>query len=39
MTNDFMKRWKQHNGILKGVQNTQKSDNWYPICIIDELLQ
>lgn len=36
MTNDFMRRWKQHNGILKGgAKYTKKSDNWYPICIID----
>ena len=31
-----MRRWKQHNGILKGgAKYTKKSDNWYPICIID----
>jgi predicted GIY-YIG superfamily endonuclease len=36
MTNDFCRRLKQHNKLLKGgAKYTQKSDNWYPICIID----
>ena len=36
MTNDFFKRWKQHNNILKGgAKYTKKKCNWYPICIID----
>lgn len=36
MTNDFFKRWKQHNKILKGgAKYTSKYDNWSPICIID----
>tara|TARA_B100001094_G_scaffold174328_1_gene168573 strand:- start:112 stop:483 length:372 start_codon:yes stop_codon:yes gene_type:complete len=36
MTNDFFKRWKQHNKILKGgAKYTSKYDNWSPICIVD----
>jgi len=36
MTNDFFKRWKQHNKILKGgAKYTSKYNNWNPICIID----
>tara|TARA_B100000745_G_scaffold297608_1_gene244788 strand:+ start:188 stop:559 length:372 start_codon:yes stop_codon:yes gene_type:complete len=36
MTNDFFKRWKQHNKILKGgAKYTSKYDNWNPICIVD----
>ena len=36
MTNDFFKRWKQHNKLLKGgAKYTSKYDNWTPICIID----
>ena len=36
MTNDFLKRWKQHNKILKGgVKYTSKYEAWTPICIID----
>ena len=36
MTNDFEKRWKQHNGILKGgAKYTKKYNDWTPICIID----
>ena len=36
MTNNFCRRIKQHNKLLKGgAKYTQKSDNWYPICIID----
>ena len=36
MTNDFFKRWKQHNKILKGgARYTSKREGWTPICIID----
>jgi len=36
MTNDFLNRWQQHNGILSGgAKYTKKGCNWYPICIID----
>lgn len=36
MTNDFFKRWQQHNKILKGgAKYTSKYDDWNPICIID----
>ena len=36
MTNDFLKRWTQHNGIISGgAKYTRKKNNWYPICIID----
>ena len=36
MTNDFLRRWKQHNRIIKGgAKYTAKYDNWSPICIID----
>jgi len=36
MTNDFFKRWKQHNKILKGgAKYTSKYNNWNPICIVD----
>ena len=36
MTNDFMRRWSQHNKFLKGgAKYTLKYDNWSPICIID----
>ena len=36
MTNDFFKRWKQHNKIIKGgAKYTSKYENWSPICIID----
>ena len=36
MTNDFMKRWRQHNKEIKGgAKYTSKRDEWYPICIID----
>ena len=36
MTNDFFKRWKQHNKILKGgAKYTSKYENWSPVCIID----
>ena len=36
MTNDFLKRWKQHNKIIKGgAKYTSKYENWTPICIVD----
>ena len=36
MTNDFLNRWQQHNGILSGgAKYTKKGCNWYPICIVD----
>lgn len=36
MTNDFLNRWQQHNGILSGgAKYTKQKCNWYPICIID----
>ena len=29
MTNDFLKRWKQHNKIIKGgAKYTSKYENW-----------
>ena len=37
MTNDFLKRWRQHIGDLKGgaKYTTRNGKDWYPICIID----
>tara|TARA_B100001094_G_scaffold271941_1_gene277494 strand:- start:678 stop:1085 length:408 start_codon:yes stop_codon:yes gene_type:complete len=36
MTNNFFKRIRQHNKEIKGgARYTSKSNNWYPICIID----
>ena len=36
MTNDFFRRWKQHNRILKGgAKYTSKREFWSPVCIID----
>ena len=36
MTNNFLRRWLQHNQILSGgAKFTKKSNGWYPICIID----
>jgi predicted GIY-YIG superfamily endonuclease len=36
MTNNFFRRWLQHNCILSGgAKYTKKGNNWYPICIID----
>ena len=36
MTNNFFKRWQQHNQILSGgAKYTKKGSEWYPICIID----
>jgi predicted GIY-YIG superfamily endonuclease len=36
MTNNFLNRWLQHNGIISGgAKYTKKRCNWYPICIID----
>ena len=36
-TNDFLKRWQQHNGYLKGgaKYTTNNIGYWEPICIID----
>ena len=36
MTNDFLRRWRQHIGDLKGgARYTKKKQDWYPILIID----
>jgi predicted GIY-YIG superfamily endonuclease len=36
MTNDFERRWKQHNCILQGgAKYTKKLSDWTPICIVD----
>ena len=36
MTNNFLRRWMQHNRLLKGgPKYTSKYTNWSPICIID----
>ena len=36
MTNNFFKRWRQHNKEIKGgAKYTSKRSEWYPICIID----
>ena len=37
MTNDFFRRWRQHNCEIKGgaKYTTRRGHNWYPICIID----
>ena len=36
MTNDFFKRWRQHNKEIKGgAKYTSKREEWYPICISD----
>lgn len=36
MTNNFFRRWQQHNGILNGgAKYTKKGCEWFPICIID----
>ena len=37
MTNDFLRRWRQHIGDLKGgaKYTTRKGKDWYPILIID----
>jgi len=36
MTNNFYRRWLQHNQILKGgARYTKKGKEWHPICIID----
>jgi predicted GIY-YIG superfamily endonuclease len=36
MTNNFFRRFCQHNQILKGgAKYTSKRKNWYPFCIID----
>ena len=39
MTNNFLRRWQQHNGILSGgAKYTKKGCEWFPICIIDGFL-
>ena len=36
MTNDFFKRWRQHNQEIKGgAKYTSKREEWYPVCIVD----
>jgi len=36
MTNDFFKRWKQHNRIIKGgAKYTIQFNHWTPLCIVD----
>ena len=36
MTNDFLKRYRQHNKEIKGgAKCTSRREGWYPICIID----
>ena len=36
MTNDFMRRFRQHNKEIKGgAKYTSKQVEWYPVCIID----
>jgi predicted GIY-YIG superfamily endonuclease len=37
MTNDFLKRWMQHNRYIKGgaKYTTRNHSYWEPICIID----
>ena len=37
MTNNFMRRFLQHNGVLKGgaKYTTSHGQDWYPVCIID----
>tara|TARA_Y100000817_G_scaffold313976_1_gene311416 strand:- start:2610 stop:2984 length:375 start_codon:yes stop_codon:yes gene_type:complete len=35
MTNDFFRRWKQHNKIIKGGAKYTRYNYWSPICIID----
>ena len=36
MTNDFLRRWMQHNGYLSGgAKYTSKKKDWTPLCIID----
>ena len=35
MTNNFLRRWLQHNRELSGgAKYTHKGQDWYPICII-----
>jgi len=36
MTNDFQRRFRQHNQEINGgAKYTKKRTSWYPICIID----
>ena len=39
MTNDFLKRFRQHNQEIKGgAKYTSRRQGWYPVCIIDGFL-
>ena len=39
MTNDFFRRWRQHNQEIQGgAKCTSRRCEWYPICIIDGFL-
>ena len=39
MTNDFFRRFRQHNQEIKGgAKYTKKRSSWYPICIVDGFL-
>tara|TARA_Y100000389_G_scaffold129812_1_gene127265 strand:+ start:1098 stop:1496 length:399 start_codon:yes stop_codon:yes gene_type:complete len=36
MTNDFLRRFRQHNKEIKGgAKCTSRREKWFPICIID----
>jgi len=36
MTNNFLRRWRQHNKMLRGgARYTSKREDWRPICIVD----
>jgi len=36
MTNNFLRRWMQHNKMLKGgAKYTSQYEGWTPLCIID----
>ena len=36
MTNDFLRRFRQHNKEIKGgAKYTSRREEWYPVCIID----
>ena len=36
MTNDFLRRFRQHNKEIKGgAKCTSRREGWFPICIID----
>jgi len=40
MTNNFLRRIRQHNGEIKGgaKYTTKHGSQWYPVCIIDGFL-